>query len=42
MKVEQIKDMPRKDVFRLLNLETAKIKQFQMIENLDCNGRIVE
>lgn len=41
VKVDEINPMPRKDVFRLLGLESAKVKQFRLIENLDYNGNII-
>ncbi|NOR72070.1 MAG: hypothetical protein GQ532_20700 [Methylomarinum sp.] len=41
VKVDEINQMPRKEVFRLLGLETVKIKQFRLIENLDYNGNTV-
>lgn len=41
IKLEKIKMMSRKEVFSLLGLETAKIKQFRLIENMDHNGNTV-
>ncbi len=39
---EKIKVMAIKDIFILLNLDSAKIQHFQLIENLDLTGKIVE
>ncbi|MCF6250418.1 MAG: hypothetical protein L3J75_03990 [Methylococcaceae bacterium] len=39
---EKIKVMAIKDIFILLNLDSAKIQHFRLIENLDLNGKTVE
>jgi len=39
---EKIKVMAIKDIFILLNLDSAKIQHFRLIENLDLTGKIVE
>jgi len=41
VKIDEINQLPRKEVFRLLGLETAKIKQFRLIEAMDSKGNII-
>jgi dGTP triphosphohydrolase len=36
--IDKIKEMAMRDVFVLLGLETIKIQQFRLIENLDSSG----
>lgn len=38
---EKIKQMSRKQVFTLLKLDNKKVRNFCLIENLDCSGTVI-